>query len=63
MMIYDEDPFLRRLRKWMARRKRQERFVWMARKMTEWPSKRRPLTNIGRSDGCKGDAVLLAVDQ
>jgi len=47
----------------MARRKWQERRVWMARKMTEWPSKRRPLTKIRPSDRCKGDAVPLAVDQ
>jgi len=47
----------------MAKGKRQERCVWMARKMSEWPSKRRPLTRIGSSDGCKGDAVPLAVDQ
>ncbi len=38
----------------MARGKRQERCVRMARKMTEWPSKRRPLTKIRPSDGCKG---------
>jgi hypothetical protein len=35
----------------------------MARKMTEWPSKRGPITKIMPSDGCKGDAVPLAVDQ
>ncbi len=35
----------------------------MARKMTECPSKRRPLINIVPSDGCKGGAVSLAVDQ
>ena len=29
----------------------------MARKMTEWPSKRRPLTKIRPSDGCKGEAA------
>ncbi len=46
-----------------ARRKRQERCVWMARKMTEWSSKRRPLTKIRPSDGCKGDGFPLAVDQ
>ena len=34
----------------------------MARKMTEWPSKRRTLTKIRPSDGCKGDRVTLAVD-
>ncbi len=33
----------------------------MARKMTEWPSKRRPITKIMPSDGCKGDIVPLAV--
>ncbi len=44
-----------------ARRKRQERCVWMARKMTEWPSKRGPITKSMPSDGCKGDTVPLAV--
>ena len=39
----------------------EPRCVWMARKMTEWPSKRRPLTKIKPSDGCKGDTVPLAV--
>ena len=39
-MICDEDPLRRRPRESTARRKRQERCVWMARKMTEWPSKR-----------------------
>ena len=33
----------------------------MARKMTEWPSKRGPITKIMPSDGCKGDTVPLAV--
>ena len=33
----------------------------MARKMTEWPSKRGPLTKIMPSDGCIGDTVPLAV--
>ena len=33
----------------------------MARKMTEWPSKRGPITKIMPSDGCIGDAVPLAV--
>ncbi len=46
-----------------ATRKRQERCVWMARKMTDWPSNRRPLTTIRPSDGCKWDGVPLAVDQ
>ena len=44
-----------------VRRKRQERCVWMARKMTEWPSKRGPITKIMPSDGCIGDTVPLAV--
>ena len=35
--------------------------VWMARKMTEWPSKRGPITKIMPSDGCIGDTVPLAV--
>ena len=33
----------------------------MARKMTEWPSKRGPITKIMPSDGCIGDTVPLAV--
>ncbi len=33
----------------------------MARNMTEWPSKRGPITKIMPSDGCKGDTVPLAV--
>ncbi len=33
----------------------------MARKMTEWPSKRRPISKIMPSDGCKGDTIHLAV--
>ncbi len=60
-MICDEDPLRRRPRESTAKRKRQERCVRMARKMTEWPSKRRPLTKIRPSDGCKGDEVPLAV--
>ena len=40
-MICDEDPLRRRPRESTARRKRQERCVWMARKMTEWPSQAR----------------------
>jgi len=47
----------------MASRKRHERCDWMARKMTEWPSKRRPLTKIMPSDGCKGDTVPLALNR
>ncbi len=35
--------------------------VWMARKMTELPSKRGPIAKIMPSDGCKGDTVPLAV--
>ncbi len=62
-MIYDEDPFRRRLGKSTARRERREKCVWMARKMTEWPSKRRPITKIVPSDGGKGDTVPLAVGQ
>ena len=62
-MIYDEDPFRRRPRESTARRKRQEGCVWMARKMTEWPSKRGPITKIRPSDGCGRDAVLLAVER
>ena len=60
-MICDEDPLRRRPRESTARRKRQERCVWMARKMTEWPSKRGPITKIMPSDGCIGDTAPLAV--
>ena len=31
----------------------------MARKMTEWPSKRGPITKIMPSDGCIGDTVCV----
>ena len=33
--------------------------AWIARKMTEWPSKRGPISKIMSSDGCKGDTVPL----
>ena len=33
----------------------------MARRLTEWPSKRGPIPKIMPSDGCKGDTVPLAV--
>ncbi len=33
----------------------------MARKMTEWPSKRGSIAKIMPSDGCKGNTVPLAV--
>ena len=33
----------------------------MVRKMTEWPSKRGPITKIMPSDGCEGDTVPSAV--
>ena len=62
-MNCDEDPRRRRPRESTARRKRQERFAWMARKLPEWPSEWRPLTKIRPSDGCTKDAVPLAVDQ
>ncbi len=35
----------------------------MARKMTEWPSKRGPITKIMPSDDGGRDAVPLAVEQ
>jgi len=37
-MIYDEDPFRRRLRKLTARWKRQERSVWMTTNLAKWAS-------------------------
>ena len=41
-MTCDEDPFRRRPRKSTPGYERRERCVWMARKMTEWPSEQRP---------------------
>ncbi len=35
----------------------------MARETTKWPSNRGPITKIMPSDGCKGDAVPLAMGQ
>ena len=35
----------------------------MAGNLGKWPSKRGPLTKIGSSDVCTGDAGPLAVDQ
>jgi hypothetical protein len=35
----------------------------MARKMTEWPSNRGPITKIMTSDGGKGDTVPLTVER
>ncbi len=60
-MNCDEDPLRLRPRESTARRMRHERCVWMARKMTEWPSKRWPIAKIMPSDGCKWDTVPLAV--
>ncbi len=37
--------------------------VWMARKMTEWHSRRGPSTEIMPTDGRKGDAVPVAVEK
>ena len=42
-------------------KKRWEKWVWMANKMTEWLSTLGPITKIMPSDGCKGDTVPLAV--
>jgi len=35
----------------------------MARKMTEWPSKRGPISKISPSDDCGKDTVPLAVER
>ena len=59
-MICDQDPFRRRPGKSTARRKRHERCVWMMRKLAEWSSGHDQTTKIRPSDGCKGDAVLMA---
>ena len=73
---FDSKPFFRRrfrpaadrlarfgvrARESTVRKKRQEGFVWMARKLTKWPSKRGPITKIMPSDGCERDTVPLAV--
>ena len=60
-MIYDEDPFRRRPRKSTARRKQQEKCVWMAENPGNWPSKRGAISKIMPSDGCKGDTAPLAL--
>ena len=60
-MIYDEDPLRRRPGKSAARRKRQEKCVWMAENPDKWPSKRGPISKIMPSDGCKGDTAPLAL--
>ena len=60
-MIYDEDPFRRRPRKSTARRKQQEKCVWMAENPGKWPSKRGAISKIMPSDGCKGDTAPLAL--
>ncbi len=62
-MNCDEDPLRRRPRESTARKKRQERCVWMARKVTEWPYNRGPISKIRPSGGCKGDTVPLAVER
>ena len=41
----------------------REKCVWMAGKVTEWPSNRGPISKIWQSDGCNGDTVPLAVRQ
>ncbi len=61
MMIYDEYLFRRRPRKSTAGRKRQEKCVWMARKMAKWHPKHRPITKIMLPDGVKGDTAPLAL--
>jgi hypothetical protein len=62
-MTCDEDPFRRRPRKSTPGYERRERCVWMARKMTEWPSEQRPFKKIRTSYGCNGDGIPLAVDR
>ena len=58
-MNCDEIPLQRRARESMARRKRHEGCVWMARKMTGWPSKRGPITKIMPSDGSRRSSSSL----
>ncbi len=35
----------------------------MTENMGKWPSKRGPISKFRPSDGCKGDAVFLAVER
>jgi len=60
-MTCDEDPFRRRPEEIHSEVKRREGCVWMAKNMTEWPSKRWPITKIMSSDGCKRDTAPLAL--
>ena len=41
----------------------REKCVWIAGKVTKWPSNRGPISKIWQSDGCNGDTVPLAVRQ
>jgi len=60
-MICDEDPLRRRPRQSTARRKRQERCVWITTKLAEWASEHGRITKIGLSDGCGGETIPVAV--
>jgi hypothetical protein len=42
--------------------KRQARCVCMTRKLAEWPFENGQTENVGPSDGCRGNAVLLAAE-
>ncbi len=61
MMNYDEYLFRRRPRKSTARRKRQEKCVWMMTKLAEWASEHGRITKIGLSEGCGGETIPVAV--
>ena len=60
-MNCDEDPLRRRPRESTAKRKRQEGCVCMTRKLTVWPFENDQTKKVGPSDGCRGNAVPLAV--
>ena len=62
-MTCDEDPLRRRPGNSTVRLKRWERCVWMTGIMRKWPSGYGQPTKIRLPDGCKRDAVHLAVDQ
>jgi len=57
-MIYDEDPFRRRPRKSTARRKRQERCVWMTTDLAEWASEHGQIIKSGLSENYGGETIL-----
>ncbi len=62
-MICDQDPLQPRPREIDGRVKATGGVCLDGEKMTEWPSKRGPITKIRPSDGCGRDTVPLAVER